>query len=132
MVAATTAQASNPRPASALTLAPVDGGMKYYGKFSNALPTNKSYFPTSVWFESVVSQADVDTDRRAGLNTYVVLTDNSNLSLVRSNGMHAIVESDLGTNAAIKGWFLADEVDMTHGPPTGYAEMQRIAEHDAA
>ena len=128
MVAATTAQASNPRPASALTLAPVDGGMKYYGKFSNALPTNKSYFPTSVWFESVVSQADVDTDRRAGLNTYVVLTDNSNLSLVRSNGMHAIVGSDLGTNAAIKGWFLADEVDMTHGPPTGYAEMQRIVE----
>ena len=30
-------------------------------------------------------------------------------------------------NQAAKGWFLADEVDMTHGPSTGYAEMQRIA-----
>ena len=130
---ASAAQASTARPARALTLAPVDGGANYYARFSHGLPASRSYFPIGVWFESVLSQADVDKDRTAGLNTYVVLTGNSNLGLVRSNGMQAIVRSDLGDEPPrSSGWFLADEVDMTHGPPTGYAEMQRIADDDAA
>jgi hypothetical protein len=120
--------ASAPSAARALTLAQIDGGPKYYARSSHGLPTSTSYFPVGVWFESVVSQADVGNDRAAGLNTYVVLTDNSDLGLVRSNGMHAIVQGDEFTpHRAIKGWFLADEVDMTHGPGAGYDEMQSIA-----
>ncbi len=46
---------------------PVDGGVNYYGSFSHGLPTNPSYFPVGVWFESVRSQADVDKDKGAGL-----------------------------------------------------------------
>ncbi len=111
-----------------MTLAQIDGGPKYYARSPRGLPTSTSYFPIGVWFESVVSQADVDKDRAAGLNTYVVLTDNSNLGLVQSNGMNAIVQGDqFSPHPAIKGWFLADEVDMTHGPGAGYDEMQRIA-----
>jgi hypothetical protein len=124
---ASAAHASTARTASALTLKPVDGGAKFYTRFSQGLPAKPSYFPIGVWFESVLSQADIDKDRDAGLNTYLVLTGNSNLDLVRSNGMHAIVGSDLGDHRAIGGWFLADEVDMTHGPSNGYAEMQRVA-----
>lgn len=30
------------------------------------MPTNPSYFPVGVWFESVRSQADVDKDKGAG------------------------------------------------------------------
>ena len=105
----------------------MDGGASYYARFSHGLPANPSYFPIGVWFESVLSQADIDKDRDAGLNTYLVLTANSNLDLVQSNGMYAIVGSDLGEHKAIHGWFLADEVDMTHGPSTGYSEMQRVA-----
>jgi hypothetical protein len=122
------AQAQAARHARPLSLAPVDGGAKFYARFSQGLPTSPSYFPISVWFESVLSQADIDKDRDAGLNTYLVLTANSNLGLIRSNGMQAIVGSDLGEHRAIRGWFLADEVDMTHGPSTGYAEMQRVAD----
>ena len=87
-----------------------------------------SYFPIGVWFESVVSQEDVDKDRAAGLNTYVVLTDNSDLGLVQSNGMHALVQGDeFSPHPGINGWFLADEVDMTHGPGAGYDEMESVA-----
>jgi hypothetical protein len=121
-------QASTPSPARAMTLAQVDGGPNYYARFSHGLPTSRSYFPISVWLESVLSQADIDKDKNAGLNTYLGLTANSDLGLVRSSGMHAIVQIDeFGAHQAMQGWFLADEVDMTHGPSTGYAEMQRVA-----
>jgi hypothetical protein len=126
-VAASAALGLLPRTARALTLAPVDGGPRYYAKFSSGLPAKPSYFPLGVWFESVIDQEDVDEDMAAGLNTYLVLTADSDLGLIRSNGMHAIVGSDLGSHEVIKGWFLADEVDMTHGPGSGYAEMERVA-----
>lgn len=123
------AQPSGARDAAALTLAPVDGGANYYSRFSAGLPANPSYFPIGVWFESVTAQADVDADRAAGLNTYVVLTANSDLGLVQSNGMLAILQSDeFSASQAMQGWFLADEVDMTHGPGAGYDEMQGIAD----
>jgi hypothetical protein len=121
-------QAWSPGPAGAMSLTPVDGGSNYYAKFSNGLPAGKSFFPIGVWFESVTSQREIELDKDAGLNTYLVLTANSDLELVRSNGMHAIVGSDLGTHPSVKGWFLADEVDMTHGPSAGYGEMQRVAQ----
>ncbi len=107
----------------------MDGGRNYYARFSNTVPARASYFPIGVWFESVRSQADVAKDKRAGLNTYVVLTADSNLSRVRSNHMRAILQSDeFSPHPSINGWFLADEVDMTHGPSTGYDEMQRVAD----
>ena len=55
------------------TLEQVDGGTSYYARFSNALPGGSSYFPIGVWFESVISQADIK-DKDVGLNTYVVMT----------------------------------------------------------
>jgi hypothetical protein len=120
--------ALSPSPARAVTLAGVDGGPNYYARFSHALPTSTSYFPIGVWFESVVSPEDVHKDRAAGLNTYVVLTADSNLGLVQSNGMHALVQGDeFGPHPGIDGWFLADEVDMTHGPGAGYDQMQSVA-----
>ena len=83
-----------------MTLAPVDGGSGYYGRFSNGLPASASYFPIGVWFESVVSQADVNQDRAAGLNLYVVLTANSNLSLVHANGMRTLLQQEEWRNNA--------------------------------
>jgi hypothetical protein len=126
---ASAALASTARPASALTLAPVDGGRNYYARFSDSLRPGRSYFPIGVWFEGVRSHADVAKDKAAGLNTYVVLTEDSNLGLVQSAHMRAILQSDsFGPHPAINGWFLADEVDMTHGPSAGYDEMRRVNE----
>ena len=111
----------------------VDGGPEYYSQFSNSLPSDPNYFPLGVWFESVLSQADVDLDKDAGLNLYVVLTANSNLSLVQNNGMRAILQqSEWRTNQtainspAVAGWELSDEIDMQQGPGRGYTTLNNI------
>ncbi len=81
--------------------------------------TNHNFFPIGVWYESVLTQHDIDLDRGAGLNTYVVLTSNSDLSLVRRNGMFAVVDTDVpGQGAETTAWELNDEVDMWAGPGT--------------
>jgi hypothetical protein len=111
----------------------VDGGLRWYGRFSNPLPTAPSFFPIGVWFESVTSKADIAKDRRAGLNTYVVLTSDSNLRLIESNGMRVIAQHGEWTPRAgargaraIAGWELADEIDMQLGPQEGFEELQRL------
>ena len=116
---------------SSPTLQPVDGGQGYYGRFSNALPTKPSYFPIGVWFERVASQHDISMDKDVGLNTYVVLTANSNLALVRRNGMKAFLQHgewapDRGAGSQTAGWELRDEIDMQMSADEGYAELQRI------
>jgi hypothetical protein len=114
-------------------LSNVDGSPEYYSRFSNSLPSDPNYFPLGVWFESVVSQEDVERDKDVGLNLYVVLTANSDLSLVKRNGMRAILQqSEWRTNqAAIKssavvGWELFDEIDMRQGPGRGYTTLNNI------
>lgn len=100
-----------------------EGGPSYYADFpvANAAGwTNHNFFPVAVWFESVLTQHDVDLDREAGLNTYVVLTSNSDLSLVRRNGMFAIVDPEVpGEGAETTAWDIIDEADMWAGPGTG-------------
>jgi hypothetical protein len=113
-----------------MKLQEVDGGPTWYGAFSNPLPTRASFFPIGVWFESVVSQADIEKDRRAGLNTYVVLTRNSDLRLIASNRMHVLAQhgewQGQAPARAIAGWELRDEIDMELGPDQGFQELQRI------
>jgi hypothetical protein len=112
------------------TLEQVDGGPGYFGRFSNALPSRASYFPIAVWFAGVRSQADIRSDKAAGLNTYVVLTGDTNLSLLRRNGMKAFLQRSewssartIGSETA--GWELRDEIDMQMHPDAGYAELRR-------
>jgi hypothetical protein len=124
---------TTPSAAPAVTLQEVDGGPQWYGRFSNPLPTDPAFFPIGVWFESVLSQADIDKDKGAGLNTYVVLTGNSNLPLISANGMHVIAQHGEWTARggapgahAIAGWELRDEIDMQLGPVQGFQELHRI------
>jgi hypothetical protein len=107
-------------------LVPVDGGTGFYGSFTSPLPTSTSFFPIGVWFESVSGQGDVDTDKAAGLNTYVELTDNSNTSVLGSSGMNVITDNLSGLGAAKNGHLLADEVDMQYGPGAGYDQMTQL------
>jgi len=103
-----------PLPPAGVSLQEVDGGLGYYGKFTSGLPTDPGFFPIGVWYESVLSQGDIDKDKDAGLNLYVQLTETSSLPLIRSNGMHAIFwQPDFSTyGPEAVGWFLADELDM--------------------
>ncbi|GAA4180908.1 hypothetical protein GCM10022252_04460 [Streptosporangium oxazolinicum] len=102
-------------PATAARV-PWEGGPAYYGRFAAPAAagwTNPSFFPVGVWFESVITQADVDKDRAAGINTYVELTGTSDMALVRKNGMSAVTSAPLtGYGEETVGWLLNDEVDM--------------------
>ncbi len=103
------------------TLRPVDGGMDYYGRFDNGLPTSSRYFPVGVWFESLISPEDVAQDRAVGINTYVELTATSDLSLAVDRQMSSILSS--GDRRA-NGFLVTDEPDMWAGagsaPWTGH------------
>ena len=103
------------RRASAPRLRAVDGGRRYFGKFSGSLPTRRSYFPVAVWFEGVRSADDIRADKAVGLNTYVELTSDSSLSVVRNAGMFAI-PSWGARDGRTSGYLLPDEVDMWAGP----------------
>lgn len=95
---------------------PWEGGPAYYGRFPVAAEagwTDPGFFPIGVWFESVLTQDDVDLDKAAGLNTYVELTEGSDMSLVRDNGMFAMISKQIdGYGKETVGWLLNDEVDM--------------------
>ena len=115
------------------TLRDVDGGSTYYAKFTHSLPSDPSYFPIGVWFESVLEKADIDKDRDAGINLYVVLTGNSDLRILAANGMRAILQASEWAHRAVAveseavaGWMLFDEVDMQLGPRTGYQTLADI------
>ena len=117
-----------------IALREVDGGPSYYKRFPRSLPASPSFFPVGVWFESVTSQADIDIDKRAGLNTYVALTADSNLSLLAAGGMKAIAQyeewatkADAPGSSAIAGWLLWDEVDMQMKARDGFEGCSRFA-----
>jgi hypothetical protein len=111
-----------------VTLREVDGGPGYYARWPGTMPSDPSFFPIGVWFESVTQQSDITLDRAAGLNTYVVLTRNSDLSMVQNAGMHVLAQQEwVGVNhPAIEGWELQDEIDMQMDPEDGLAWLQQL------
>jgi hypothetical protein len=115
-------------------LRPVDGGRDYYGRFSNSLPSDPSFFPVGLWLDSVTSRSDVAFDKRAGVNLYVGVADpeGSSLGLLRANGQKAFIQSNertrfTGIRSETAGWLLMDEIDMTDGPTACRGRLQRIS-----
>ncbi|AFR29217.1 hypothetical protein [Arthrobacter sp. Rue61a] len=110
--------ASSASPTQNVTAAPialrqVDGGQAYYAQFRAGLPAVDSFFPIGVWLESVLDKGNVSMDSDAGINTYVELTANSNVQLIRDSGMFALPSFP---HEAAAGYTLSDEVDMWAGP----------------
>ncbi|SDZ09047.1 hypothetical protein SAMN05660209_04633 [Geodermatophilus africanus] len=94
----------------------VDGGPAYYDRFSPSLPSDPSQFPIGVWLESVTSEADIRQDAAAGINLYVGLTEDSDLSLIRDAGMMVIHDLEGKVGEETVGWLVSDEADMWGGP----------------
>lgn len=90
----------------------VDGGPDYYGKFTNSLPVSPQYFPVGVWLESIMDAGNIAMDRSMGLNTYVDLTPNSDLSLLGPDGPYALTSKD---PQLASGFVVTDEPDMWAG-----------------
>jgi hypothetical protein len=95
-----------------------------FDDYADVFGADRSYFPIGVWYEGVTIQHDVALDKRAHLNLYVVLTEDSDLSLIRAAGMRAVPEIGTAVGSETIGWFLDDEVDMIYGPGEGYEVMQ--------
>ena len=95
----------------------VDGGVGYYDKFENGLPSSPNFFPIGVWFESVLNQQDLSKDQAMGLNTYVELTADSDVSVARGAGMYVVSSF---TRPEVNGFLVTDEPDMWAGPGTGH------------
>jgi hypothetical protein len=112
----------------------VDGGQSYYSQFANPLPSDPGYFPIGVWYQDARSQASVDLDKDVGINLYVVLSPDSNLSLVQRSGMRVILQQSDWRNSriawdspAVAGWLLLDEIDMQQEPGQGYTTIASVA-----
>ena len=115
---------------SAPRLRPVDGGPRYYGRFSNALPSSPSYFPIGVWLECAATPAAVRLDKDVGLNLYVALCANTReRAHVTNGGMRVFPQSEwlsrgVSFGAETSGWMNSDEIDMTAGV-AGCATVQQ-------
>ena len=105
--------------ALSLPRVPWEGGPEYYSRFTKAAAgewDDPSFFPIGVWYEGVYGQGDVDKDKGAGLNTYVMLTSGSDMNLIERNGMYAMTSETRKDNGAeTTGWIINDEVDMWAG-----------------
>jgi hypothetical protein len=104
------------RGGSGAVLRQADGGPDYYARFTPSFPDSPSFFPVGVWLAAVTQRADVTSDQAAGLNTYVTLTDNSDLALAQSTGMYLISNQPPSAGSRTAGWFVNDEADMWGGP----------------
>jgi hypothetical protein len=108
----------------------VDGGLGYYGRFSNPLPTSASYFPIGVWGAYAMEPRNIAKDKAVGLNTYVWAADPQFLPAIRAAGFHTIADESHAGNpnigAETKAWLLGDEVDMTQGPSACPSQINAV------
>jgi hypothetical protein len=105
-----------------LSKIPWEGGPAYYKQWSSTDSAgwdDPSFFPIAVWFQDVVETHHAPADKAAGINTYLELTNNSSMDLVRRNGMWAIPsnnEGGLTPGSETIGYLVTDEADMIYGP----------------
>jgi hypothetical protein len=111
----------------------VDGGLAYYGRFSNPLPTARSYFPVGAWLRPATDREHFRDYHRFGMNVFVGVEnpEMTNEAMIHANRMKAIIQTDErtrfnGIGAETAGWLLFDEVDMVHGPRRGYSALESI------
>lgn len=118
-----------------VSLQSIDGGPNYFvnkGYFKAAPLDDPNFFPIGIWYGGVGTQEDVDKDKYAGINIYVMLDNYTNYELIRQNGMYAMPPYDETIEAMVGdetvGWHVSDELDMRTPigwePGQGYAIQQ--------
>jgi hypothetical protein len=122
-----------PPPAGAPTLQDVDGGLAYYGRFSNPLPTTNSYFPIGGWLRPAHDPEHFGDYANFGMNVFVGVEcpECADEAMIRANGMKAFLQTDERTRfndvgSETAGYLLFDEVDMVQGPGAGYSTLESI------
>jgi hypothetical protein len=115
----TTTRGPSQSPAPGVVLRPVDGGPGYFGRWANSLPTDASFFPISVWNETLNDPAG-DTARygRLGVNGYVGLWNGVNPQIaaaLKASGQWAFAQPSAtgapGYGRELAGYTWFDEPD---------------------
>lgn len=113
-------------PSKPLSKVPWEGGPAYYKKWAStdrAGWDDPRFFPIGIWFAEVHTAEEAAKDADAGINTYVELTANTDMRVVREAGMWAVPsdnEGGLAHGSETVAWLVTDEADMTYGP--GWSE----------
>jgi hypothetical protein len=103
-----------------VTLQEIDGGRNYYSShgFTYAHTAgwdDSTFFPIGPWLAPILSQADATRWLDLGLNTAFGLTANSNVALMRTNGLWLVAQMETPlTNqcgSETVGLIAADEAD---------------------
>jgi hypothetical protein len=81
-----------------VTLREIDGGPSYYADHGFSYAVNAGwddpdFFPIGLWLAPMRSQADADRWKDLNLTAFFTVTGNSNLSLLRSNGFHGVIQA---------------------------------------
>ncbi|MET4002977.1 hypothetical protein ABIB48_001695 [Arthrobacter sp. UYCu511] len=136
----TTAPPANPPVAGDLNLPriPWEGGASYWKQFKHANDagwSDPSFFPITVWYNGISSNAEAQYDKKAGFNTYIGMDANTPYSLFKDNDVYWIggklnnTFTDDSTNWV--GNFLDDEVDGRFTPEAGRKWMQSMKDEYA-
>jgi chitodextrinase len=112
-----------PPPQGSPVLQGVDGGLGYYGRFSNGLPTAATYFPIGAWLRPAFDPEHFGDYASFGMNVFVGVEnpEMTDEAMIGANGMRALIQAEertrfngLGSETA--GWLVGDEHDMQFGP----------------
>lgn len=127
---------SNPPTAGAdlnLPRIPWEGGSAYWKQFAkpNAAGwSDPNFFPITVWYNGISSNAEAQYDKSLGINTYIGMDSATPYSLFKDNNVFWIGGklnssfNDTSTNWV--GDFLDDEVDGRYTPAAGQAYLQSL------
>jgi hypothetical protein len=105
-------------PGAGVTLRPVDGGLGYYGRWANSLPTDEGFYPISVFNETLSNTGDTAKYKALGVNGFVGLWNGMSPQIaaaLKANGQWAMTAPDrdgapgFGREFAGYQWF--DEAD---------------------
>jgi len=105
---------------------PWEGGAAYWKRFAKADRagwSDPSFFPIVAWYNGISSDAEVQFDKKLGINTYIGMADTTEARLFDQNGVFWIGSKLNGSfTAQSPGWvgyFLDDEVDGRFTPEEG-------------
>jgi hypothetical protein len=106
------------QPGPGVTLRAVDGGAGYYGKWANSLPTADTFFPISVFNETLHEAGDTAKYKALGINGYVGLWNGITPEIaakLKASGQWAFAQPEKGQAATygreLAGYQWFDEAD---------------------
>ncbi|WP_411732515.1 hypothetical protein [Paeniglutamicibacter sp.] len=118
-----------------LPMIPWEGGGEYWNAFDKARDagwSDESFFPITLWFNAIMTNEEVQYDKKLGFNTYIGLDPSTPYELFADNEAFWIGGplNDSFTDESINwvGDFLGDEIDGRFDVATGQRMMREASD----